>query len=256
MQDDTFDVGSRFATTGEVFSPRFQKINDIMSALNREFDLSDHQDVNEQCYPWSAKLYAQPQVYGSRYWEFPYAILSAGLEAGMTCADLGCGRTPFTIYLEREAHCDVTGFDPDVFDCGTRHKAFGVDEEFLRRTGLKVQKSGMDHLATEDSSFDRVFCLSDIEHVEEATARKGIQEMARVLKPGGRLIVTMDVEIFVTYCEADPFSLVWDSGLFPVGRLDLQWPRKRIGNGYTKGRPADVIGLVLEKRDTASNAII
>ncbi|MEI6515997.1 MAG: class I SAM-dependent methyltransferase [bacterium] len=230
-------------------TPSFQTINVIMSSLNREFDLPDHLDLNGERYPWSTTLFGQPQIYASRLWEFPFAIQEADLSPGMTCADIGCGRTPFTIYLDRIARCKVTGFDPDVFETGDRHKAFGVPQEFIQRTGLTIKRSGMDQIDVPDNFFDRVFCISVIEHVEALTARKGIREMARILKPGGRLILTMDVELFNTLSEADPLSLVWESGLFPCKSLDLQWPEKRFGNSYSKGRSADVFGLVLEKRD-------
>ena len=248
-KDDGFVAGSRFATVAEVFTERFREVNEVMSALNREFQLADHTDLNGQFFPWSAGLYGVPRIYASRLWEFPYAVLSAGLVPGMSCADVGCGRTPFTPYLAREARCEVTGFDPDVFEAGERHKAFGVDGDFIRRTGLRILKCGMERLEVPDNSFDRVFCLSVIEHVEEATARRGIREMVRILKPGGLLVMTMDVEIFSTFCEADPLSLVWESGLMPQGRLDLEWPRRRFCRSYRGGRAADVFGLVLAKRD-------
>lgn len=227
----------------------FHEINLVMAELNREFDLPDHLDMNKALYPWADGLFGQPQVYASRFWEFPYAVHAAGLTPGMTCADVGCGRTPFTLYLDRVARCNVTGFDPDIIEKGEQRTAFGVNADYISRTGLAIKKCGMDQIDAPDNAFDRVFCISVIEHVDALTARKGIREMARILKPGGRLVVTVDVELFNTLSEVDPLSLVWESGLFPVGPLDLEWPRQRFGFSFAKGRSADVFGMVLEKRD-------
>ncbi len=43
-----------------------------------------------------------------------------------------------------------------------------------------------------DRFFDKVFCISVMEHLSEEEAFQGMKEMTRVLKKGGLLIVTMD----------------------------------------------------------------
>jgi len=48
-------------------------------------------------------------------------------------------------------------------------------------------------MSWEDGRFDRVFCISVLEHLESAAAVSlAIRELARVLAPGGLLIVTAD----------------------------------------------------------------
>lgn len=67
---------------------------------------------------------------------------------------------------------------------------------FPNRTGVDVREgSGVDRVASvydlpfKDGEFENVLCMSVLEHLEEP--RKAIKEMWRVLKPGGRIIVSV-----------------------------------------------------------------
>ena len=73
--------------------------------------------------------------------------------------------------------------------------------------------------------------------------------MVRVLKPGGRLILTMDVGLDTILTH--PLDMVRHSGLSPVGLIDYRWPEQR----FVKYGDAtmDVFGLVLEKSSTLIN---
>lgn len=240
-------LNCRFASIEEACSEPFAKLGAELAAINAKFGLPDHADLNRAHYPWAEGRFPGPQIYGSRLWEYPFAIRAAELRPGLVCADVGCGRTPFTVYLSRQPGLQVVGFDPDFFSGDPRRTAFGVSADFVRNTGLEIRNCGMARLDAPDNHFDRVFCLSVVEHLDAETACRGMREMARVLKPGGRLIATVDVAIHDTFCEADPLALIWESGLFPAAGLDVRWPRRRLGIGYKNGRPADVFGLVLEK---------
>ena len=237
----------RFASIEEACSAPFAHLGRELAALNARHGLPDHAELNRAHYPWAEDRFPGPQIYGSRLWEYPFAILAAELRPGLDCADVGCGRTPFTLYLASQPGVRATGFDPDFFAPGDRPDAFGVNAAFIRSTGLDVRNCGMANLDAPDNHFDRVFCLSVIEHLDADTARRGMREMARILKPGGRLIVTVDVAIHDSFGDADPLSLVWESGLLPAAGVDLKWPRRRLGIGYKDDRPVDVFGLVLVK---------
>jgi SAM-dependent methyltransferase len=249
IENELSTSASRFATLSDIQTPEFKTINDRLDDLNKKYTLSCHADINETFFPWSVGMYENPQIYAARLWEYPYAILSAELEPGLSCADVGCGMTPFSLYLKEHSACDVTGFDPDLFSGYERKRAFGVGDDFLNATGLRVIRSKMEGLAAEDNSFYRVFCISVIEHVEPAVAYQGIQEMARILKPGGLAVITCDVNLFTVMNEADPFSLIWESGLEPSGALNLTWPEERLGIFFKRNEPADVFGFVLKKTD-------
>ena len=236
---------SRFATVEDVMSPEFVAINKDMDRFHVKYELTDHKHVNAVQFPWSEGMLNVPAFYAARMWEFPFAILAAELERGMKVADIGCGMTAFTIYLKEQAGCDVSGIDPDVFEAGMNN--FGVSREFLQRTGLKVLQGDFNSIPLETESQDRVFSLSVMEHVAEDVRRRGIQEIARILKPGGRAIITVDMSMW--FALNRPLDLVWDSGMMLLDPIDLRWPTRRFGMFLDTKLPADVFGMTLVKED-------
>ncbi len=238
---------SRFAFIEEVMTAEFMQLVRILDHITVDFQLPDHSDVNQARYPWSVGLLSSPSLYAARMWEYPFAILSAELQPGMKCVDVGCGMTAFTIYLKDVAECEVVGVDPDMFRSGIKYKGHGVSLEFIKKTGLKIIRASMEKIPLPPNSFDRVFCLSVMEHLPSDIAKRGMQEIARILKPGGRAIITVDVNMFSEISR--PLDLIWDSGLSPLGEVDLRWPFRRFGMFCDGKQPADVFGMTLVKDD-------
>ena len=232
--------GSRFAQVGEIQTLAFQEVLSRLEGIQNQYDLPDFRPVNLERYPWSKALQTGSEMYASRLWEYPFAILE-GQPEGKTCVDVGCGMSPFTLYL-RDISKEVIGVDTDLKPSGSKGPAFGVTEDYLGSTGLRIFKSTK-YLVSE--YFDLVFCISVVEHIPRKDIHKLIQEMTRILKPGGKLVVTLDVNIH--YDMARPLELIWDSGLIPVGNLELHWPHQRFGKAKDTRFSADVYGLVLEK---------
>jgi SAM-dependent methyltransferase len=58
-----------------------------------------------------------------------------------------------------------------------------------RSRGCEVTLGGFEHLPAEDSSIDMLITLDVIEHLEDDLA--GLKEVRRVLRPGGRLLLTV-----------------------------------------------------------------
>jgi SAM-dependent methyltransferase len=238
---------SRFAVVEDVRSPEFTSLNHMLDDITVRFQLADHSDLNEERYPWSKGRLRKPAFYAARMWEYPFAILSADLRPGMRVADVGCGMTAFTIYLKDRAGCQVTGIDPDAFDSGIKYKGHGVSREFLEHTGLHVVQGNMEALPLETESQDRVFCISVMEHVPPDIRRRGMQEIARILRPGGRAILTVDMSMWFELNR--PLDLLWDSGLTLLMPIDLRWPSPRFGMFSDSRLPADVFGMTLLKED-------
>jgi SAM-dependent methyltransferase len=71
-------------------------------------------------------------------------------------------------------------------------------------TGFEVMDATA--LTFADGTFDRVFSISTIEHISDDGDVRAAQEMGRVLKPGGRAVLTFEWgPLFVPWCD------------FPVG---------------------------------------
>ena len=239
---------NKFATAAEVRSAEFAAIIKRLDEISVDFNLPDHSDLNKIRYPWSAGILSQPAFYAARLWEYPFSILAAELSPGMKVADIGCGMTAFTIYLKEHSRCEVTGIDPDVFEAGVKYRSHGVSQEFIERTGIKFLKGDMTELPLENDSQDRAFSISVMEHVPPDIRRQGMQEIARILKPGGRAVLTVDMSMWFEMNR--PLDLVWESGLNIYGTVDLRWPTERFGmfsDDPVKGMPADVFGMVLVK---------
>lgn len=87
--------------------------------------------------------------------------------------DVGCGRQPFgDVLASRGTRVVAVESDPGRYDEGPRPQ---------------VWASGMD-LPFADASFDTVVAFQVLEHVPEPG--RMVAEMARVLAPGGRLVLT------------------------------------------------------------------
>lgn len=58
---------------------------------------------------------------------------------------------------------------------------------------LHRAQANLAQLPYESGKFDRVFCISVLEHLDTGTMLRAFREFARVLKPKGQLIATFDV---------------------------------------------------------------
>lgn len=130
--------------------------------------------------------------------------------------------------------------DLDILEVGSgsagvteflHHPVTGVDTAFERtaerRTSYLRQVTGSaEALPFEASSFDVVLCLEMLEHVPADARRPALAEMLRVLRPGGRLIVSF---------PADETALALDSWLNESYRrkagVEHPWAREHLEMG-------------------------
>jgi len=186
----------------------------------------------------------------SRRWEYPWAIQNGGLGRGLTVLDAGCGGSPLLPYLAQQWQDGLClkGVDKGV------ERVLNWKGRLLHRIGyrpvegycsrlnrrIEVLQESLDAMSFRAGFFDRIFCISVLEHIPQDRQPGSLRELGRVLKPGGLLLVTMDLN-GRSFAE-DAERLVMASGLSLVGSLDYFVPRSlRHSADY------EVLGVVFTK---------
>ncbi|GHO81778.1 hypothetical protein KSD_95490 [Ktedonobacter sp. SOSP1-85] len=110
----------------------------------------------------------------------------AQLQPGETVLDVGCGTgTQALVAKKRVGELgQVCGIDPSLsLLAGARRKA--------TRAGLSIdfQPGGIEQIPFPDQVFDVVLSTFVMHHVPDNLKHQGLTEIARVLKPGGRLLM-------------------------------------------------------------------
>jgi ubiquinone/menaquinone biosynthesis C-methylase UbiE len=110
----------------------------------------------------------------------------AQLNPGDQVLEVGCGTGTLTLAAQRQVGPTGHTYGIDVIPKmveASRRKAeqAGVDISF--------QVGGIDDIPFPEGKFDAVLCSFMIFHMSDGVRRRGIQEIRRVLKPGGRLVV-------------------------------------------------------------------
>ncbi len=125
----------------------------------------------------------------------------------MRVLDIG-GGTGGLQYVTAKDGCEVVNADPAGrpdynewadFQFGTRHDV--LNQIFL--TKVKLLPERIQDVDEPYESFDRIFCLSVLEHVDPDEAGEMIESAARLLRPGGRMMLTVDL-----FLDLEPFGVL------------------------------------------------
>jgi ubiquinone/menaquinone biosynthesis C-methylase UbiE len=110
-------------------------------------------------------------------------LREAELRPGHRVLDIGCGTGTLAILAKRSVPgAEVTGIDPDEMALARARKK-------ARRAGVEVhfEAARADALPCPDASVDRVLSSFMFHHLQGDDKRAMLDEVRRVLKPGGRL---------------------------------------------------------------------
>ncbi|HEV7933055.1 MAG TPA: class I SAM-dependent methyltransferase [Actinomadura sp.] len=127
------------------------------------------------------------------YYERPAMLALAGDVTGRRILDAGCGSGPLSAAL-RDRGAVVTGIDASAGMLALARRRLG-DDVALHLADLR------DRLPFDDGAFDDVVASLVLHYLEDWGPT--LAELRRVLRPGGRLIASVD-HPFVAYTIQDP----------------------------------------------------
>ncbi|HLZ61309.1 MAG TPA: methyltransferase domain-containing protein [Ktedonosporobacter sp.] len=160
----------------------------------------------------------------------------ARLEPGEVVLDVGCGTGTLAMVAKERVGATgrVIGIDPSrQMIARARGKA--------RRASLCIdfEPGVIEQLAFPDQSFDVVLCIWMIHHVPDEIKQQGLSEMARVLKPEGRLLI-VDSSVDDLRLKEAGFSQM-EAGVIPFRRpLGFTLERKSLATGELAAVPQEV----------------
>ena len=110
----------------------------------------------------------------------------ACIQPGEQVLDVGCGTGTLAIEAARRVGRAgrVAGVDP-----GTQQIARARAKAARRNIPVEFQMGVIEQLPFPDQTFDVVFSTLMMHHLPAPLKRQGLAEIARVLKPGGRLVI-------------------------------------------------------------------
>jgi ubiquinone/menaquinone biosynthesis C-methylase UbiE len=110
----------------------------------------------------------------------------AHIQPGEQVLDMGCGTGTLAIEVQSRvgrAGC-VAGVDP-----GSEQIACARSKAARRNLPIDFQIGAIEQIAFPDQTFDVVLSTLMMHHLPDNLKRQGLTEIARVLKPGGRLVI-------------------------------------------------------------------
>jgi len=170
--------------------------------------------------------------------EYPWAFEALQVRRGMRVLDIGGSLAGFQFVLGMEG-CEVINVDPGE---ESRGRGWQVSEEVFAKlnrafgTNVVLKKCFLQDAQLPDDYFDRVVSISVLEHVPEDDIAAIFAEIRRVLKPGGLVVLTLDL-----FLNVKPFS---EADRNEYGKnIDVRWLVENSGMELIHGEPAELYGF-------------
>lgn len=135
-----------------------------------------------------------------RDWDYGMVACNTVLDETQVVLDVGCACSFIVVYLAHFVN-KVWGIDNDTFACCKMWRDSLAEYDEFRSGKIEIIWQDASILPFQDSFFDKVFTFSALEHFDGDSDIKCAREVARVLKPGGEFIGTVDYHPTVEYKE-------------------------------------------------------
>jgi SAM-dependent methyltransferase len=160
--------------------------------------------------PWLVRRLG-PFVFQPNSWtrafEYPWCFYTIDPRPGMNLVELGAGASGLQFVLSQE-QVEVTSVDPLVAPEGVnsvhRWSFSASDFEKLNAvfgTNIRFINDHLQNAKLPAESFDAVLSVSVIEHIPPDVLPGLMREIARILKPSGRFVATVDL-----FSDCQPFT--------------------------------------------------
>lgn len=151
-------------------------------------------------------------------------LRSLDIKTKETVLDCGCGEGLYLMAMSGIfPDAAINGFDIDTssMEVAKKHlEKANPDREFSNRVNVDFKIGNICDMPYEDNYFDKICCSEVLEHVEDD--RKALNELRRILKPGGKLVVTVPNHNY-------PF--LWD----PINKIAETFFKTHIKDGFFAG---------------------
>jgi SAM-dependent methyltransferase len=186
---------------------------------------------------------------GTRTFEYPWAYFAAEPAPGLRILEIGGGTSGLQFVFALEG-CEVVNADPGDMDYGwpmplpswepntAVHQR--LNEAF--RTDVLLVPSRLQDADLKPESFDRILCLSVIEHLSPEESGTLLARAVELLRPHGRLILTIDL-----FFDLIPFGVLSRNGYGT--NIDVRALVSGLGLELLHGDPRELLGFSEFDRD-------
>lgn len=179
----------------------------------------------------------QPDNNETRRFEYPWAYAAVTAEPVETLVEVGGSLAGLQFVLAREG-IQVINVDPG----NTAKRGWPVDQHTVARlnrafrTDVELRSCFLQAAGFGEATVDCVLSISTLEHIPQDDLWSLIDEIARILRPGGRLVATVDL-----FLDLEPFS---DRAENITGtNIDISELVRRSGLQVETGDPAELYGF-------------
>lgn len=127
-------------------------------------------------------------LHWSRQFEYPWAIMNSNLSKDDVCLEAGGGYAPFKYGLAKRCQ---------------RVISIDINKESQKMAFQSTMRMGINNIYYFNESiqdfkyedkFDKIYCLSVLEHIEEEQIQRScIENMFQLIKPGGEIYLSLDI---------------------------------------------------------------